>query len=115
MTLLVPTRALDPESTAYPKGYHKGNIGGLPAVEADLVHPNVKYGIRIFGVDGSMVQWVYDLSFPELAELIIPPPPGISLSVSEDHSGGAHTVTPSLVIPNPPVFYNHNHAPHLYT
>lgn len=47
------TVALDPASTAYPAGYHAGNGGGLPAVEADLVTGNIKSGIVIFGVTGA--------------------------------------------------------------
>ncbi len=46
------TVALDPASGAYPAGYHAGNVGGLVAVEAQLVTGNIKAGINIFGVDG---------------------------------------------------------------
>jgi hypothetical protein len=48
----MPTVALDPVSGAYPAGYHAGDVGGLVAVEAQLLSANIKSGINIFGVDG---------------------------------------------------------------
>ncbi|MBA7476972.1 hypothetical protein ES707_12368 [subsurface metagenome] len=103
MSLLIPTRTITDASANYPQGYHKGNVGGLPAVEPNLVGPNIKYGVTEFGIPGEMVQWVYDLSFPELAKLVIPTP-SLALVVAEDHSGGGHPVTPSaLAIPVPTI------------
>lgn len=49
----LPTVALAPASDAYPQGYHPGEGGGLPAVDADLVVTNIKSGITIFGKLGT--------------------------------------------------------------
>ncbi|GAI15266.1 unnamed protein product, partial [marine sediment metagenome] len=99
----MPTVALAPASDAYPAGYHAGNVGGLPAIDADLIAAYIKYGITVFGIPGTMVQWIYDLSFPELAKLVIPTP-SLALVVAEDHSGGANPATPpALSIPTPTV------------
>lgn len=103
MSLLIPTRAIIDASANYPQGYHRGNVGGLRAVEPDLIAANIKLGITMFGIAGEMVQWIYDLSFPELAKLVIPTP-SIALVVAEDHSGGGHVGTPpALSIPLPTV------------
>ncbi|MBA7511372.1 hypothetical protein ES705_03365 [subsurface metagenome] len=103
MSLLIPTRTITDASANYPQGYHKGNVGGLPAVEPNLVGPNIKYGVTEFGIPGEMVQWIYDLSFPELAKLVIPTP-SLALVVAEDHSGGANPVAPdALAIPLPTI------------
>ncbi len=50
----MPTVALAPGSNAYPAGYHAGNVGGLDAVDLDLVTANIKNGITIFNVVGSV-------------------------------------------------------------
>ena len=50
----MPTVALAAGSNAYPAGYHAGNVGGLDAVDADLVTANIKSGITIFDVAGSV-------------------------------------------------------------
>ncbi|MBA7656543.1 hypothetical protein ES703_64469 [subsurface metagenome] len=101
MSLLIPTRAITDANANYPRGYHRGNVGGLPAVEPDLIVDNIKLGITMFGIPGTMGRWIYDLSFPELAKLVIPTP-SIALVAAEDHSGGGHTATPTLTIPPPP-------------
>jgi hypothetical protein len=49
----MPTVALDSGSSAYPAGYHAGNVGGLPAIDADLVTGSIKSGVTIFNVAGS--------------------------------------------------------------
>lgn len=103
MSLLIPTRAITDANANYPRGYHRGNVGGLPAIEPDLIAANIKYGITAFGILGTMVAWIYDLSFPELAKLVIPTP-SLALVVAEDHSGGANPATPpALSIPTPTV------------
>jgi len=99
MSLLIPTRALSPASSAYPQGYHKGNVGGLPAIEPDLIAANIRWGITVFSVLGTMVRWIFDLELPAL----VVPTPVIALAVAEDHSGGAHTATPSLAVPAPSI------------
>ena len=49
----MPTVALAPDSSAYPAGYHAGDVGGLPAVDGDLVAGNIKDGVTIFDVLGT--------------------------------------------------------------
>ena len=49
----MPTVALAPDSSAYPAGYHAGDVGGLPAVDVDLVAGNIKDGVTIFDVLGT--------------------------------------------------------------
>ena len=44
--------ALAPGSSAYPQGYHVGDGGGLPAIDADLAVGNIKKDVVIFGVTG---------------------------------------------------------------
>jgi len=103
VSLLIPTRAITDASANYPQGYHRGNVGGLPAIEPDLIAANIKWGITEFSILGTMVQWIYDLSFPALAKLVIPPP-SLALVVAEDHSGGGHVgVPPALAIPVPSI------------
>jgi len=103
MSLLIPTRAITNVNANYPQGFHRGNVGGLPAVEPDLIPANIKWGIKEFGIPGEMVQWIYDLSFPVLPKLAIPTP-SLALVVAEDHSGGGHVgVPPALAIPVPTV------------
>ncbi len=41
-------------SSAYPFGYHAGDVGGLPAIDADLATGNIKSGITIFNIAGSV-------------------------------------------------------------
>jgi len=50
----MPTVAIASGSNAYPAGYHAGNAGGLSAVDADLIAVNIKSGVQIFGVDGTL-------------------------------------------------------------
>jgi len=51
----MPTVTLDPDLNSYPGGYHAGNVGGLSAVDVDLIASNIKLGTTIFGVPGSLV------------------------------------------------------------
>jgi len=102
MSVLIPTRALSPSSSAYPRGFHRGKAGGLPTVDADLIADNIKYGVMIFGILGTMVQWIYDLHYPELAKLVVPDMPSLSVASVVDSSGGGHTATPTLTIPTAP-------------
>ncbi len=50
----MPIVALAPGSSAYPAGYHAGDGGGLPAIDADLATANIKNGITIFNIAGSV-------------------------------------------------------------
>jgi len=50
----MPTVAIAPGSSAYPTGYHVGDGGGLPAIDADLVTANIKNGITIFNILGDV-------------------------------------------------------------
>lgn len=97
-TGMMPTVALDPDLNAYPAGYHAG-AASLTAVDADLIAANVKWTKTIFGVVGTMVQWMYDLIMP----LLSIPVPAIALAAVEDHSGGGFTATPSLSVPVPTI------------
>jgi hypothetical protein len=81
----IPIVTLVDSSSAYPRGYHIGNAGGLVAVEPDLIASNIKYGVRVFGILGTMVQWVYDLQIP----LLRPVMPNLALNMVENHSGGS--------------------------
>jgi hypothetical protein len=49
----MPTVAVAPASSAYPAGYHAGDVGGLPAIDADLATANIKSGATIFNVAGA--------------------------------------------------------------
>lgn len=49
----MPTVALAPGSNAYPTGYHAG-AANLTAVDGDLVTGNIKNGITIFNINGSV-------------------------------------------------------------
>jgi len=105
MSLLIPTRAITADSAAYPQGYHRGNVGGLPAIEPDLIAANFKFGVTIFGIPGEMVQWIYDL-FGETGQpaVLSIPVPSIALVAAEDHSGGGHVaVPPALAVPVPTI------------
>lgn len=49
----MPTETLAPGSSAYPAGYHAGNIGGLVAIDEHLVAGQIKKDTVIFGVTGT--------------------------------------------------------------
>ena len=66
----MPTVALAPGSSAYPAGYHAGDVGGLPAIDADLATGNIKSGITIFNVAGH--NDVRDISDADLVEAEAP-------------------------------------------
>lgn len=101
--VVYPLVALDPASNAYPAGRHLGNPGGLTAVEADLIAANIKLGKQVFGVNGSLVSWVYDTkgeqgfcakTVPALMSAPVP-------TAVEDHSGGGQTGDLTLTPPVP--------------
>lgn len=52
----MPTVALAAGSSAYPAGYHAGEGGGLVAVDGDFVAGNIKNGVVIFDVTGTLVE-----------------------------------------------------------
>ena len=56
----MPTVAVAPVSDAYPAGYHVGNVGGLPAIDADLAAGNIKDGVTIFGTLGTFINTLND-------------------------------------------------------
>lgn len=97
MGLLLPIRSLSPDSSAYPRGLHKGHPSGLPAVEPDLLTENIKWNTVIFGVMGSMViwRWTFDQRLPVAV-------PVISLIAAENHSGGSFPESFGLSIPSIP-------------
>lgn len=49
----VPIRKLLATDDVYHRGFHKGNPGGLDAVDAQLAAANIKEGITIFGFLGT--------------------------------------------------------------
>jgi len=98
------TTQLVATAKVYPQGYHKGNIIGLDGVDADLIAGNIKYGMRMFGILGTMVQWIYDL-FGETGEpagLVIPTP-SIGLVAAQASSPPGLTATPALAVPVPTI------------
>ena len=50
-----PLKAITAASDSYEEGYHKGNVGGLDAIDTDLAPGNIKQGITIFGKAGTLV------------------------------------------------------------
>ena len=97
MGFYIARRTLDPASSAYPKGIHKGNASGLPGVDADLIPDNVKWNVTIFGVLGTMVQWQAQAK-PNLSI----PVPTIQVGAIATFSG-AETATPGLSCPVPTI------------
>lgn len=57
------TVALVPGSSAYPEGYHTGNVGGLVAIDGDFVEGNIADGVEIFGVTGTVVAGISFTSY----------------------------------------------------
>lgn len=55
-----PLKAIVDVNDNYEPGYHKGNAGGLDAIDTDLATANIKNGITIFGKAGSAD--VHDIS-----------------------------------------------------
>ncbi len=51
----VPIRKLIATDDVYDRGFHKGNPGGLDAVDADLAPANIADGVTIFGKLGILV------------------------------------------------------------
>jgi len=49
----IPIRKLSATSDKYDRGFHKGNPGGLDAVDTDLAAGNIKDGVTIFGKLGT--------------------------------------------------------------
>ena len=49
----IPVREIAAASDIYNRGYHKGNPGGLDAVDTDLAGGNIKEGVTIFGKLGT--------------------------------------------------------------
>ncbi len=87
---------LDHALNAYPTGHHAG-APSLTAVDSNLIPSNIKLGKMIFGVVGTMVQWLYDQVMPILSI----PAPSITLTRVEDHSGGGQIDTHNLGILTP--------------
>jgi hypothetical protein len=93
----IPIVKITDASTAYPRGYHLGDAGGLSAVEPDLKAENIRYGTRVFGILGTMVKWVYDLQMP----IRVIPVPSLTRAIQENHSGGGFTDVHNPAIPVP--------------
>lgn len=49
-----PTAKIVAANDNYPEGYHKGNPGGLDAIETDLAPGNIKDTVNIFGKVGTI-------------------------------------------------------------
>ena len=61
----MPTVAIVAANSAYPAGYHAGNVGGLEAIDADLAAGNIKLGVNIFGKVGT-----YEGAAPTVTEAL---------------------------------------------
>jgi hypothetical protein len=48
------TKTLTHAANTFVEGYYAGNAGGLSAVETNLVAGNIKAGVTIFGVLGTL-------------------------------------------------------------
>lgn len=102
--VVYPLVTLDPALNAYPAGRHVGNPGGLSAVDTDLIAGNVRLGKQIFGVNGSMVSWVYDLKAETgTPPVLVIPKPTIAAGVLESHGGGGFANDKTLVTPVPSI------------
>jgi len=49
----IPVRLLSAAGDTYARGFHKGNSGGLDAIDTDLATANIKSGVTVFGKAGS--------------------------------------------------------------
>ena len=94
----IPVREITSLSPDYPRGYHAGDSGGLPAIEPNLVASNIRWGTTVFGILGTMVRWGYDLQMPGL----VIPLCNMALSVLAAHSV-SNAENPSLSIPVPAI------------
>ena len=93
------TVALDPALNAYPAGYHVG-AASLTAIEADLIAAHIGYGYTIFGVVGTLVQWVYNLVMPVLSVVA----PTIAMAYTNLNAGdGGQTDTRALTVVAPTI------------
>ena len=97
MSLLIPTRAIVDTNANYPLGYHRGNVGGLPAVEADLIAANIKFGVTMFGILGTMITWIFEINPPVLSI----PAPSLGLATATASSPPGLTATEPLTVPEP--------------
>lgn len=88
------TKSLQESQGDYPRGYHRG-AGDLTEVERKLIAANVKYGVNIFGIIGTMVLWNYELDMPPLYAGV--PTCGLSV-VSGVDATGPHDVSEALSI-----------------
>ena len=53
-----PLKAIVAANDNYEAGYHKGNPGGLDAVDTDLAPANIKKDVVIFGITGTYEQTI---------------------------------------------------------
>ncbi len=58
----VPIRKLASTDDVYDRGFHKGNPGGLDAVDTDLAAANIKDGVTIFGFLGTFASVPHDIA-----------------------------------------------------
>ena len=100
-----PLVSLDPALNAYPAGRHLGDVLGLSNVDTDLVAANVRLGTTIFGIAGTMVQWIYDLlaETGEPPALIVPVPTIAMSNTNLDAGDGGQTDDHPLTITEPTI------------
>ena len=79
----------------YPRGKHYGNWAGLSDVERKLISDNIKWGVNVFGIIGTMVLW----QTVSTKNLVVPVP-SLSYQVLMTN-GGQHLVEPALSTPVP--------------
>ncbi len=80
----------------YPRGRHYGNWAGLSDVERKLISDNIKWGVNVFGIVGTMTRWVADWTKAQSIPL-----PTLARSIVEDHSGGSNINPLTLSPPEP--------------
>jgi hypothetical protein len=69
----------------YPRGKHYGNWAGLSDVERKLISDNIKYGVNVFGIIGTMVHWQWVIQNQRTVPLA-----SCTNSLIEDHHGGSN-------------------------
>ncbi len=89
--------SLHANSNAYPRGRHLGNWLGLSDVDKKLISDNIKWGVNVFGIIGTMVQWQTQVN-----KTLAIPVPSVNAELVVTN-GGQFVAEPALTIPLPTV------------
>lgn len=100
---LTSKKNLSAAASTYKKGIHDGNAAGLPGVDPDLVAANIKYQETVFGIVGTMVQWVYDLMAKTGKGYLTVVPPSVAETVEQNAGSDNPSSPPELTIVEPTV------------